>query len=252
MGPADTPLPPRPDVTGTGKSAQGRNASDKTVILGTPAKGASSATAVTPPQGAKGAGSGLPTPSVAPAKAKAGTDLLAQLLPILKNPAVLGGVGAVMVLILLVVVWAMKGTSAAAEDNKLKKQAEEQWNNKQFDQSEETLRKIVKAKGPLEKEASQRITEIEQKRAEDQRQFDAGMQMLADKKDCIGAQQAFREVIAANLWHADEGAHELSEATACASVVDVHKQEQDLFDQAQKLFQANDMEGARKAFRAMI
>ena len=260
MGPADTPLPPRkdtqvpkrPELSGAAKPGPGAELTDKTVILGAPAMGASAATVVMPPQGSKDTGSRPEAPPGVPAKAKPGTDLLAQLPPILKNPAVLGGVAAVMVLVLIVAVWAMKGTSAAAEDNKLKHQAEEEWTNKQFDQSEETWRKILKAKGPLEKEASQRIAEIEQQRAEDQRQFDAGVQMLADKKDCIGAQQAFRQVIAANLWHADEGARELSEATACASAVDVHKQEQDLFDQGQKLFQANDMEGARKAFRALV
>ena len=36
------------------------------------------------------------------------------------------------------------------------------------------------------------------------------------------------------------------------AATDVHKQEQDLYDQAVKLFQANDMDGARKAFRSML
>jgi hypothetical protein len=56
----------------------------------------------------------------------------------------------------------------------------------------------------------------------------------------------------ANLWHAAEGATELGEAKACASALDIHTQEQDQFDQGVKLFQANDLDGARKAFRAML
>lgn len=253
MGPADTPAPKRAGQSGTGKSGAGTEVTDKTVILGAASKGSTAATVATPPPGPRDAGAGSIAPAaVVPAKTKARTDVMAQLLPIVKNPAVLGGIGAVLVITIVVVVWSSRGTSAEAADKKNRQQAIELWNNRQFDQAEEMWRRIARAKGPLEKEARQQIADIEQKRADDQQQFDAGMQMLAEKRDCIGAQQAFRAVVAMNLWHANEGAHELSEANSCASAMDVHKQEQDLFDQGQKLFQANDMEGARKAFRAML
>lgn len=256
MGPADTPLPPRKDTQapkradlgGPAKSRAGTEVTDKTVILGAASKEANAGRAVTPPPGPRDSGTG----SVAPAKTKAGRDVIAQLLPILKNPAVLGGAGAVLIVIIVVAVWAMRGESAAASDKKLKQQADELWNNRQFDQSEEIWRKIAKAKGALEREATHRITEIDQERAEDQRQFDAGMQMLADKKDCIGAQQAFRAVMATNLWHAEEGAHELSEANACTSAMDEHQQEKNHFDQGVALFQAKDYEKAAKEFHAAL
>jgi len=76
--------------------------------------------------------------------------------------------------------------------------------------------------------------------------------LLKDKKDYAGAQQAFQDVIQLNLWHFDDATRELEVAKAGLAATDVHKQEQDRFDEGVKLFQAKDYEKARKEFRAML
>ena len=258
LGPGETPQvsrrePPVPKRTDTPSGERpGRRAEvpDATVIAG-PAKAGTSATVLERPREASAAPA-PPTP--APEKRKTAAGPMAQIMPLLRQPAVLGGSAAILVLVVVAAVWIYKSTNAAASSKelKLKQQAEELWQNHQFDQSEQTWRQLAATKGGLQKEATDQVAQIEQKRAQDQQQFDSGMAMLADKKDCAGAQQAFQAVVDANLWHAAEGANELTEAKACASVLDIHKQEQDQFDQGVKLFQANDLDGARKAFRAML
>lgn len=142
------------------------------------------------------------------------------------------------------------GKSAA--DKKAKQRAEDLWQNRQFDQSEEIWRALATANGPFKSEAAQRVAEIDQKRVEDQQQFEVGMQLLADKKDCMGAQQAFLAVVTSNLWHADEAANELGRATSCVNALDVRKQEQDQYDKATKLYEAKRFDEASKAFRAVV
>jgi TolA-binding protein len=179
---------------------------------------------------------------------------MAQVMPILRKPPVLIGIGAAFVFVLVLAFWPKHGSagSASAKDLKLKQQAQDLWQNRQFDESEQIWRQLAAVKGPLQPEANRQIADIEQKRADVQRQLDSGTAMLADKKDCAGAQQAFQSVVDANLWHAEDGAKGLADAKACVSAGDIHKQEQDLFDQAIKLFQAKDYEGARKGFRSVL
>jgi serine/threonine protein kinase len=172
---------------------------------------------------------------------------------ILGAAAMWAGTGVVVVL-LAVARWPHKtsGGPTAARDLKLKQQAEELWQNRQFDQSEQVWQGLAKIKGPLQVEASQQVSQIEEKRTAEQKRIDDGEALLRDKKDYAGAQLAFREVIQMNLWHADDAARELDAAKAGLTATDVHKQEQDQFAKALKLFQANDLEGARKGFRAML
>jgi serine/threonine-protein kinase len=192
---------------------------------------------------------------VSPAKPKpAGLDFLAQVLPILRRPPVLAGMGVVVVVVLALMLWPHKtsGGPTSARDLKLKQQAEELWQNRQFDQAEQLWQGLAKVKGPLQNEAAQQVNQIEQKRADEQKKFDDGEALLKEKKDYAGAQQAFQDVIQLNLWHSEDAQRELGVATSGLSETDVHKQEQDLFDQALKLFQANDLDGARKGFKAML
>jgi serine/threonine protein kinase len=171
---------------------------------------------------------------------------------LLKQPWVIGCAATAVLLIVIAAVWLRRGTNAAASDTKLKQQAIELWQNKQFDQSDLVWKQLAATKGPLQAEANQQVADIEQKRAADQQGFESGMGLLADKKDCLGAQQAFQAVVDGNAWHAEEAASKLADAKACVAAMDVHKQEQDQFDEGVKLFQANDFDGARKAFRAML
>jgi len=256
MGPETPPVPrreppvaKRPDAASGERPGRRTEVPEATVIASSSGRPAASATVVEPrPRETSTVSASGTTPAAKPKPAAAAVPAM------LRQPAVLGGIAAGVLVVLVAAVWIIRGISASAsgKELKLKQQAEQLWQDRQFDQAEQTWRQLAAAKGALQKEASGQVAQIEQKRAQDQQQFDAGMALLTDKKDCVGAQQAFQSVVDANLWHAEEGAHELSEAKACASALDVHKQEQDQFDQGVKLFQANDLEGARKAFRAML
>lgn len=181
-------------------------------------------------------------------------DLAARITPLLRKPPVMIGAGTVVVIILAVALWPKHGSagSASAKDSQLKQQAEELWQNRQWDQSEQIWQQLAKNKGVFQAEASQRVENIDKQRTDEQKQFETGASGLADKKDCPGAQQAFQAVVDMNLWHAEEAAKQLAEAKTCVSAMDVHTQEQSYFDQGVKLLQANDLDGARKQFRTML
>ncbi len=201
--------------------------------------------------GTVAAASGAPASA---AKAKSGNDLLSQVLPILRRPPVLAGIGVVVVALLAVALWPHKtnGGTPSGNDAKTKQQAEELWQNRQFDESERVWQALAKIKGPLEAEAAQQVSQIEQKRADEQKRFDDGEALLKDKKEYAGAQVAFQDVIQMNLWHFDDATRELEVAKAGLSANDIHKQEQDHFDQGVTLYQAKDYEKAKKEFRAIV
>jgi serine/threonine protein kinase len=251
----DAQAPKRPDAGGSDKTPQRPEAAEATMI-GDAGSGTRAAAKTVPPDQRPLDTTVTPGVSSASsaAKSKAKTPAAGggQLPTLLRQPAVLGGLAAAVLLALIVVVWMRSGGNAAASDAKLKLQAEQLWNDHQLDESEKVWRQLAATKGPLQKEAGDKVSEIEQKRSADQQQFEAGMGMLADKKDCPGAQQAFQTLVDANLWHSAEAANELTEAKTCLSALDVHKQEQDLFDQAMKLYQANDFDGAHKTFHQML
>jgi hypothetical protein len=179
---------------------------------------------------------------------------MAQVLPILRRPTVLAGIGLVVVLLLAVALWPHKtsGGTPSVSDLKLKQQAQELWQSRQFDQSEQAWQGLANAKGPLQNEAVQQVAQIDQKRTDEQKRFDDAEALLKDKKDYAGAQLAFQDVIQMNLWHVDDATRELEAAKAGLSATDVHKQEQDHFDQGVTLYQAKDFEKARKEFRAVV
>jgi serine/threonine protein kinase len=168
---------------------------------------------------------------------------------ILGAVAMWAGTGVVGVL-LAVALWPHKtnGGAPSTRDLKLKQQAEELWQNRQFDQAEQVWQGLAKVKGPLQNDAVQQVSQIDQKRADEQKKFDDAEALLKEKKDYAGAQQAFQDVIQLNLWHFDDATRELDVAKAGLAATDVHKQEQDHFDEGVKLFQAKDFENARKEF----
>jgi phosphate/sulfate permease len=260
MGPAEIP-PAKKDAGVTQRPGPGtkepgsRQASvpDATVIAspGVRQSASSASVPVATSQRTVASASGV-TPAT-PTKANAIQDVIAQVLPILRRPPVLAGIAAAVLLILVVALWPRNNKSSASDrDAKLKQQAGELWQNRQFDQSEQIWQGLAKAKGPLQKEAAQQVDEIEQKRTGEQRRFDDGESLLKDKKDYLAAQQAFQDVIQMNLWHFDDANRELDVAKAGLSASDIHKQEQDHFDQAVKFYQAKDFDKARKEFRAML
>ena len=191
-----------------------------------------------------------------PAKssASAASELVARVLPLLRKPPAMIAGGTLLAIVLAIALWPKHGSagSASAKESQLRQQAEQLWQNRQFDQSEQLWQQLAKTRGVYQAEASQRVADIEQKRADEQKQFDAGMSGLAEKKDCTSAMQAFQAVVDANAWHAGEAADHLAEAKTCVNAMDVHQQEQSYFDQGVKSFQTNDLDGARKQFRAML
>jgi serine/threonine protein kinase len=248
----DGVVAPRPDLEAREAAAR---KTEGTVIAGPAVRqsGTSSGAAAVPRQSGTAAASGVPAVSEAKSK-PAGPDFMAQVMPILRRPPVLVGISLVVVLILALMLWPHKtsGGAPSAMDLKLKQQAEELWQNRQFDQAEQVWQGLAKVKSPLQNEAAQQVSQIDQKRADEQKKFDDAEALLKDKKDYAGAQQAFQDVMQLNLWHFEDATRELEVAKAGLAATDVHKQEQDHFDEGVKLFQAKDYEKARKEFRAML
>ena len=146
------------------------------------------------------------------------------------------------------------GNPARASEGELKLevQAERLWQTRQFDQSEQTWQQLAQIKGPLQTEAIQRVSEIEQKRADVQRRFHEGESLLKDKQDYASAQQAFDDVIQLNLWHADDAVKELAVAKQALGMGANLNQEKAHFDQGVQLFQNKQYDKARQEFRAAL
>ena len=161
---------------------------------------------------------------------------------------------AVVLVLLLSVLWPHKsgGGAPSVNDLKLKQFAEQLWQKRQFDQSEQIWQELAKVKGPLQNEATQQVNQIEQKRVEEQRRFDEGESLLKDKKDYAVAQLAFQDVVQMNLWHADDATRDLEAAKTGLSAIDVQKQERDHFNQGVTLFSSKDFDKARIQFRAVV
>ncbi len=250
----DGATPSRRDFDGRDTTSRKTETPGATVIAGSPVRQPATPTGV-PADPRQRSGTAIPAaPPVSTAKPKAGTDFLAQVMPILRRPPVLAGIGVLVVAILVVALWPRNtnGKAPSVAESKLKQQAEELWQNRQFDQSEQLWQGLAKAKGPLQNEAIQRVNEIEQKRTEEQRRFDDAEALLKDKKDFAGAQLAFQDVIQMNLWHSADASRELEATKTNVTETDVHKQEQDHFDTGVNLYQAKDFEKARKEFRAIV
>ena len=200
-------------------------------------------------KGEQGTATQLPVPVGMP-----GTGFKAQVIPFMRRPAVLAGTSLLVVVLLAVGLWPHKtnGGFPSVGDLKLKQQAEELWQSGQFDQSEQAWQALAKAKGPLQAEAAEQVSQIDQKRVDEQKRFDDGESLLKDKKDYAGAQQAFQEVIDMKLWHSDDATRELDAAKAGLSTADLQTQEKQHFDQGMQLYQAKDFDKARKEFRAVV
>ncbi|MGC1416132.1 MAG: protein kinase [Candidatus Acidiferrum sp.] len=243
----------KPGFDGKDTAARKTEIAGATVMAGPamPPSGASTSLPAVPrPSGA------VPTaaPAVSRGTVQPKADIMAQVMPLLRKPPVLAGAGVVVVAILAVILWPMlsKGGAPSAKDLHMKQQAQELWQNRQFDQSEQVWQSLASAKGPLQKEAEGQVSQIEQKRKDEQQRFDAAESLLKDKKDFAGAQQAFQDVIQMNLWHSADASRELEATNSGLSASDVQKQEQDHFDQGVKFYDAKDYEKARKEFRATI
>ncbi len=252
----DGAVPRRPDADGKDVAARDTEGPSGTVILSPAQRQPGTSGSVLAE--ARKSGSPAVPPAGAAAKikpaAKTGPDFMAQVMPILRRPPVLAGIGVVVLVLLAVALWPHKtnGGTPSVSDLKLKQQAQELWQSGQFDQSEQAWQALAKAKGPLQAEAAQQVSQIDQKRVDEQKRFDDGESLLKDKKDYAGAQQAFQEVMDMKLWHSDDATRELDAAKAGLSTTDLQTQEKQHFDQAMQLYQAKDFDKARKEFRAVV
>jgi serine/threonine protein kinase/TolA-binding protein len=172
--------------------------------------------------------------------------------PIFRRTPVLTAIGIVLATIIIWAAWSRTSRHRSDSQHELAQQALQLWQDRKFDQSERTWRQVSQTKGPMQHQANQQINDIEQKRTDEQRQFDQAETLLRDQKDFVHAAQEFQDVIDLNLWHVDEATRELAVAKADLTETDIHKEEQNLFDNAIQLFQNNDYNKASKEFRAML
>jgi eukaryotic-like serine/threonine-protein kinase len=172
----------------------------------------------------------------------------------IQQPAVPIGLAVLAICVLVAVWWFGKSYSAgpSAEESKEKSQAEQLWTTHELDLSEQKWKQLAQRHGVLQKEAIAQVQQIEAKRAAEKRRFDEGETLLHVQKDYPGAQQAFQEVAAMNLWLSDDARRELDAAKSLASGADIKKQEQDQFEQGTTLFQAGNYEQAGRAFRNVL
>jgi serine/threonine protein kinase len=255
-----------PDKSGARKDAANpsRPAADSGPRIVAPVPGSedTSGSVVRPSTQSSGAATARPSAQVAdntsgatalPAASDKAPSAPPEVLAKLRRPPVLAGLGAVVLIAIIVEIWQpWKPARASERELKLKVQAQQLWETRQFDQSQQTWRQLAQIKGPLQTEAIQKVSEIEQKRADEQRHFDEGESLLKDKQDYAGAQQAFQDVIQLNLWHADDAVKELAVAKEALGKNDIRNQEKAHFDQGVQLFQNKEYDKARQEFRAAL
>ena len=175
----------------------------------------------------------------------------AEVLAILKRREALAGLGALVIVILVVVFIAARPKGPTEKEKKLHEEAAQLWKDHQLDQSEQAWRQLEQLHGSYAKEASREISQIEEKREAEKRRFEEGETLLKEQKNFAAASQAFQDVIGMNLWRADDAQRELAVAQALGSSSDIHAQEKQHFDQGEKSFQSGDYERARKEFQTV-
>ena len=200
---------------------------------------------------ASGAVAAVQTPAREEKRPLIPPELLAQVQGLLKKPAVLAGIGALVVILIIVLV-AGRVSAGRDKEKKIREQAEQLWTNHQLDQSEETWRQLEAMHGSLGKEATTEIGQIEERRQIEKRRFDEGEKFLKEDKNYGAAAEAFQAVIGMNLWRAEEAKSESAAAQEFLKTQDVHGQEKSHFDQGETFFRAGDFEQARREFQLAI
>ena len=176
--------------------------------------------------------------------------LTPHILPALKKPAVLGTAGAVAILSVVIVVLANRGPSK--KERELREQALTQWASHELDQSEQTWKQIQVLHGGFQKEAEQRLKEIQSKRQQESQLLGQGESVLNEEKEYASAAQTFRDVIQMNLWLTDKARSDLALAEAGGEKLDAGKQEQQHFDLGKGAFDRKAFDEARKEFQAAL
>src|SRR4029077_21153879 len=179
-------------------------------------------------------------------------EALAQIQTIIRKPAALAGLGAALIVILIIAAVAGRPKGPSENEKKIRAQAALLWNNHQFEQSEQAWRQLEQLHGFYGKEATGQISQIEEKRGSEKRRFDEGERFLKEEKNYPAASQALEKVIGMTLWLAEEARAELAAALALSSTQDIHVQEKLHFDQGETSFRGGDYENARKEFQTAL
>ena len=133
---------------------------------------------------------------------------------------------AVLVICVLGVVWWLgksRPVRPSVEDSKEKGEAQQLWTSHELDLSEHKWKQLTQRHGVLQTEAIAQVQQIEAKRATEKKRFEEGEALLNVQQDYLGAQQAFQEVAAMNLWLSDDARRELVVAKSLASGADIKK-----------------------------
>jgi hypothetical protein len=229
-----------PTAGGSGSGGKGRDGSQS---------GATTVGAPTRAEKPKPSKPEAVAPQEAPAHKPAGSaspDIAA----LLRKPAVLIGAGAVVVVILAVALLAMNH-GPSKKEQEIEDRAKLLWSKHQFDESEHAWRELEAIHGSLQKEATQQIQDIENKRTQESQRFQQGENLLNNQPpDVPGAEQAFNDVVQMSLWLSTQAAGELDRAKIMGGELDVRKVEQQHFDQGKAFYDARNYDQARTEFQA--
>ena len=177
--------------------------------------------------------------------------VLDRVVPAVRKPAGLALVGGFVVILVAVTVVVLNH-GPSRKEIELRDRARQLWSAHELDQSEEAWRQLEAAHGRLQKEAAQRITDIENKRQQENQLFQEGESLLNDQKDYTRAAKAFEGVQGMSLWLADRAGLELERAKAGGSAQGLSKLEQQHFNQGTAAFDKKAFDEARKEFQAAL
>jgi hypothetical protein len=178
--------------------------------------------------------------------------LLQSVTHALRKPAVFGSIAAVtLILIAVTVIGAHKSPPKNRREKELRDRAEQLWVAHQLDESEQAWRQLQQLHGGFQKEAGDKLGEIEERRSREQQRFDQGMALKA--QDVAAAKQVFQEVQDMNLWHVEDAKRELAALMVppVPSTEDPGVQEKAHFDRGEQSFQSKNYDLARREFVAV-
>ena len=175
----------------------------------------------------------------------------ARVVPVVRKPALLAALGGFIV-ILLAVTLVVVNHGPSKNETELRDHARQLWSAHELDESERAWRQLEGLHGRLQKDATQQVTGIENKRQQESQLFQEGETLLNDQKDYARATQAFEEVQRMNLWLAEKAGLELERARAGGSAEGLTKLEQQYFNQGAAAFDKKAYDEARKEFQAAL
>jgi len=101
----------------------------------------------------------------------------------------------------------------SAEDTALETEAKQLWSDHKLDDALADWKKLAEHVGPLQNEAIEQVSEIEQKHIAVEKDYADGMRLLYEEKKFPEAAQKFDAVVQANLWKVDAAKKEFDLAS---------------------------------------